>query len=300
MPIAQLPSGLTIAHREWKFKDMRRWAKVAQDGGKNDDLLVEASVSTLESVIDPGPYAFLGKRTTVIDASRLLKKDVLWWVYRVRAASFPEDPKHGLTGEDYVFDWTCHVDKKHVVAPKAIKLCDLRVKPLPEASVEHVRTGKDFTHKMPGGEVVSFVLPTVGIDKPLDQLTKRRTTELRRTQKGAKAVEPTMAEIVACQVTRVSSLGENQSLERRAEYIDDLSIREWASLKNAITAAAPEIYQTVDCICDECGAKTEVRLPLTPGFFFPTEEEEAPMPDLETQEDATAKQETPSSSTSPP
>lgn len=275
MPIAKLPSGLVVAHREWKFGDMQRWAKTVEEGGSNDDLMVEATMSTLLRVEDPGPYPF-AESATSLDPLRLLKKDVAWWLYRIRAASFPDDPKHGLTGEDYVFDWQCRVDTKHAVTPKAVRLCDLRVKPLPETSVVHIQTGKDFTVVMPGGETVSFVLATVGIDQPMRQLMKRRTAELRRKKKGAPAVEPTMAEIVACQITRVSSIREeNQSLERRAAYIENLTFREWSVLKEAIEKAAPEIYQKVDCICDECGATTEVRLPLTPGFFFPDREEEA-------------------------
>lgn len=273
MPRAQLPSGLIVEFREWEFDDMERWAKKAEGGGSTDDVLSAATVDTLERVVEPGPYPFAEGHTTKLDASRLLKTDVTWWLYRARAASHPPDEKRGLTGEHYVFDWRCGQDKKHVVAPKALKLCDLKMKPLPEASVEHVRTGKPFGVRMPGGELVKFVLPTIGIDKPLRQLLDRKTKEIRRTKKGAPAVEATQAQVVACQIESVSSLGDNASLERKAEWVGKLKFREWKVLEDAIVNVAPSIQRTAACVCDECGATTEVRIPLTPGFFLPSREE---------------------------
>lgn len=273
MPIATLPSGLVVGHREWEFNDMGRWAKKAESGGSDDDLLIEATTTTLERVIDPGPYGFLKEGATAIDVDRLLKTDIVWWLYRARAASHPENPELGLTGEDYIFDWQCSKDKKHVVAPKRVRLCDLPMKPLPEASVEHLQTGKPFAVKLPNGDTVWFVLPTFGIDKPMRELMAKRTKELRRTKKGAKAVEPEQNEVVACQITGVSALGENQSFERRAEYIGKLKIRDWAALEKAIKEVAPTINRKADCFCDECGWKTVVPLPLTPGFFLPNLEE---------------------------
>lgn len=272
MPVRRLPSGLVVGFREWKFGDMQRWAQKAEDGGSGDDLLVEATATTLERVIDPGPYGFLKEDATALDVDRLLKVDVQWWLYEARRASHPDDPERKLTGDDFVFDWQCSQNPKHAVEPKVKKLSTLRHKRLPESSVENVRTGKPFTVKMPGGETVAFVLPTVGLDKPMRALMKKRTTELRRTKKGAKPVEPTQSEIVACQIVSVSTLGDNQSFDRRAEYIRDLPFKSWHLLEQAIRAAAPEINRKVECICDECHWKTEVPLPLTPGFFLPMRE----------------------------
>lgn len=275
MPVATLPSGLEIEFREWELDDMWRWAKRAEDGGSEDDVLAEATVPTLVKVVDPGPYGFLKEGATAIDPQRLLKVDVRWWLYRARAASHPDDPARKLTGEDYVFDWECQRDKKHAVEPRKVRLCDLRVKPLPASSLEHLKSGKSLTAKLPSGDVVSFVLPTVGIDKPMRRLMAERTKALRQKQKGARPVQPTLPEAVACQIERISSLGENQSFERKAEYIGKLKLREWEVLKKALQEASPAVKQTVDCPCDECGHVSEVSLPLTPGFFGPSSTEEA-------------------------
>lgn len=269
MPVATMPSGLVVGHRKWKFKDMRRWAEAVEDGGDGDRLMAEASTSTLERVIDPGPYGFLKEGATAIDAGRLLKVDVLWWLYCARAASVPDNPERGTSGDDYVFDWQCSKNPKHNVLPKSAKLSELLRRSLPESSAEHLRTGKPFTKKLLNGDTVSFVLATVDIDKPARDLAAKKTRLARAKKRGAKAIEPTQAEVVACQVPHISALGENQSLERRAEYIDELDYDAWLDLKEAMDKASPALNLKVDCVCDECSGKTTVTLPLTPGFFYP-------------------------------
>lgn len=275
MPVATLPSGLVVQFREWEFDDMQRWAKEAETAAQTQDFGIVPTVGTLERVLDPGPYPFLKEGATAIEARRLLKKDIQWWLFRARAASHPDDPEHGVTGEDFVFDWVCSRNKKHDTSPAKVRLCDLRVRPLSPEGVEHLQTGKPLSVTMSGGEVVSFTLATMQIDEPMREVLNRRTKALRQRQKGAKAVEPTPAEILACQIVSVSSLGENQSFERRAAYIGKLRFRDWATLQRAISAVAPEIDLRVDCRCDECGARTEVLLPLTHGFFAPRLGDEA-------------------------
>lgn len=297
MAIETLPSGLKIGFRKWKFGDMERWAELAESGAVDTDVMAEACVLTCERILDPGPYRFLKTDATTLDPSRLLKVDLMWWLYRIRAASHPTNEETKTNGDHYVFDWECSRNKAHRPRPRMMRLTrydpatklGLKVRDLPPASVDHVATGKPLAVTLSNGDVVEYRLPVVGMDRLLHEEMKRRTKAARKNDPRAPEVKARQSDAIACQIVGVKSLGANASFEKRAAFIQGLDTDLFGELTTAMIHAAPAINTKFDCYCDECGGKTVVALPLTPGFFLPEvkiwddEEEEAKTPaDTET------------------
>jgi hypothetical protein len=293
------PSGLVIEARPWSLGDMGEMAIRAAQPNVGEELLVDAVARQHVTTVDPGPYNFVLPGAAKPDWMKVLKVDVLWALYRLRAGSFPDDPETGLTGDDYTFDYRCPdtaCDGHKVVSVQRVKLSELKTRKLPAASFAVVKSGASFETTV-AGKRIKFVLPSFAIDAPLREHLKR---ERKKTSNPRRMTTP--AENLAAQIVDIEDVkAADRDLAARATWLGALTAPEWVPLRDAITKAAPSLDNKIDVSCDACGRTTTIGLPLSPGFFVPEERMEEPQDQDGSQEEETP--ETPPAATqgtSPP
>ena len=268
----ELPSGMTLEMRPWSLGDMGEMAIRASQPNAGDALLFDAVSYQHVETIDPGPYPSVQVGDAKFDWARILKADVLWALYRIRAASFPDDPAHGLTGEDYQFPYRCPdpaCEGHKIETTKTVRLCDLRVRKLPSASAAVMRSGASFETRV-AGRVVKYVLPTFALDAPLREHLKRERKATRNPKRPT-----TPAEDLASQVVFIEGVkNSDKDLAVRAKWLGALSVHDWAPFRDELIRAAPVIGNRIDSVCDVCGRVTTSGLPLAQGFFAPLDRSE--------------------------
>jgi hypothetical protein len=267
------PTGMIVEARPWSLDDMGEMAIRASQPNVGDDLIVDAVTRQHVATVDPGPYPFVQAGDTHFDWKRVLKADLIWALYRIRAGSFPVYPDLGLDGEDYTFDFRCpdpSCDGHHKPDVHKIRLCDLQVRALPASSFEIMRSGKSFETKV-AGKLVRWVLATSALDAPLREHVKR---ERKRTQNPKRP--STLAEDLAAQITWIEDVnGSDRDLGARAKWLGALSIGDWAHLRDEIIRAAPLVRNKADVTCEECGRVTPIPVPLFGTFFSPKDPAES-------------------------
>ena len=237
-----------------------------------EDLILDAVARQHVRTADPGPYPFVQLGDAHFTWSGMLKVDVLWSLYRLRAGSFPDDPEHGLTSEDYTFEHRCGdtaCDGHKVPSVQRVRLCDLKQRKLPASSFATMRGGGSFETKV-DGKVVKFVLPTFALDAPLREHLKK---ERKKANNPRRPVTP--AEQIAAQLTFIEGVkNSDKDLGARAKWLAGLTAHQWVPLRDTITKAAPFVGNKVDATCDVCGRVEELGLPLVPSFFAPPDRSE--------------------------
>jgi hypothetical protein len=281
----ECPSGMVVEMRPWSLADMGNMAIRAESATADDDTLILDAVSRQHvATIDPGPYPSILVGDAHFDWKGVLKADVLWGLYRVRAGSFPSDPDHGLTGEDYTFEHRCpnpQCDGHKTPSVQRVRLCDLRVRKLPATSAEVMKSGRSFELTV-AGRLVKYQLPTFAIDGPLRAYLKK----VRKTEKNPKR-PLTPAEMLASQVTYIEGVnGSEADLASRARWLGTLTAFDWLPIRDAIAKAAPFIDNKVNSVCDTCRGVTTTGLPLLEAFWVPPDRSEEL---LDAEEEAEAK-----------
>lgn len=294
----ELPSGLVVELRPWSLGDMGDMAIRASQPNAGDELLLDAVARQHVETIDPGPYTFVQVGDAHFDWKGILKADVLWALYRIRAASFPDDPAHGLTGEDYTFDYRCpdvSCDGHKVPTTKTVRLCDLKVRKLPVASLAVMRSGASFETKV-AGKTVKYVLPTFTLDAPLREHLKK---ERKASHNPKRPTTP--AENIASQVTYIEGVkASERDLGARAKWLGALGAPDWAPFRDQLTKAGPVIGNKVDATCDTCGRVTTMNLPLEPSFFAPQDRSEELLEEVGAEEERGGEKETTTETPTPP
>lgn len=252
------PSGLAFEAREWTLGDMEAMAREAES-----DLDEEGLAAILRRAwtrtIDAGPYPFIDKMDVGFEWKRILKADIIWALYRLRAGSFPDDEERGTTGDDYDFQVECQAHKVPVEYQWQIKLSDIQVRALPDSSRVTMLSGRPLEAKTTDGRKVNFRLPTLEIDAELIEYRK---------QKKIKS-PPKPSDYFGAQTTFIEGLKSPQDIEKRIKFFSDLPAKQFVPLRDAMSRAGCHVLATVMPTCPECGRKREVRLPLTPAFFMP-------------------------------
>lgn len=255
MPIITCPSGLVFEVRRWKLKDMEAMARDAQSGTLDEEAIANIVKAAWKRTIDRGPYRFIEPGEVGFDWKRLFKADIMWALYRLRAESFPANPERGWTGEHYTFDSECGAHPVPVKSPQVIRLCDLRMRPLPDSSRVLMLEGQPFKTKTPDGREISFRAPTLEVDAEL-------RTHLKRMKRKA---DP--SDFFGAQTTRIE--GEGTDIASRIRFFAEMDLVDFIPVRDAMSRAACHVISVVNAVCTECGRNREVSLPLAPGFFMP-------------------------------
>jgi hypothetical protein len=286
----ECPSGLVIEARPWSLGDMGEMAIRASQSNQGDDLILDAVARQHASTVDPGPYAWIQAGDAHFAWTNVLKVDVLWSLYRLRAGSFPDDPEHGLTGEDYTYPFRCtntECDGHKTESVQRVRLCDLKMRKLPASSAVVMQSGASFETKV-ACRVVKYVLPTFAIDAPLREYLKKE-----RKTSGNPRRPVTPAEQIAAQVTFIEGVkNSDRDIGARAKWLGALEAFQWVPFRDTLTAAAPIIGNKTDATCDSCGRVTTIGLPLAPTFFAPPDRSEALLDEAGAEEEKEEKEET--------
>lgn len=294
------PSGLTLEMRRWKLSDMEEWAESAESAGAGEALLATICQRSFVRIVDPGPYAFLEAGPANFDWQTIGKADVLWTLFRVRAASWPSDPATGRTGEHYLFDAVCKRHKTALVFQARVELNKLKARPLPAESAARMRDGKGLIHTTPDGITIVFRIPTLKQDEPLVKLLKKEKRGVRGSDLLAVQVDS-----ITFPAGGPSAIHGDNNLAKKIRFFRDLDIEDLTPIRDAMSAAGMHVITKVDPTCPECGGVQTMQLPLGPSFFLPPDpsqetpeeepEPEDPEPEEETNGDTESTSSEPSS-----
>lgn len=251
------PSGLAFEAREWTLGDMEAMAREAES-----DLDEEGIAAILRRAwtrtLDRGPYPFIDSMTAGYDWKRVLKADIVWALYRLRAGSFPDNEELGTTGEDYDFPTECPHHKKPHEFQWRVKLSDIPVRALPDSSKVVMLGGQTLEAKTADGRSVRYRLPTLEIDAEL--------LEYRKQKKIKTPARP--SDYFGAQATQIEGL-KSQDIAQRIKFFSDLPAKQFVPLRDQMSRAGCHVVALVSPTCPECGRTREVPLPLTPAFFMP-------------------------------
>lgn len=262
----ELPSGAIGTARKFKTGDLQDLA----DGMEDDQLATEGVFLLVRSswiqVTDAGPYAeeVMAIGTQQPEWPRVLKGDTLGALLQTRVGSFRD-------GHIYEFDTECERCEEPIKWEVDLQSAVIdKVKRLPEASYEHLRSGEPLTTRLYNSEsgerdgpVVSFRLQTVASEAPFNELRKKQLKQRRKSPK------PNIVDQLASQVVSVE--GQNLGNERRVwQWVHGLDLEVSLALQDDFEAADCGYETEIEIRCDQCRRRQKVDLPLQKSFLVPS------------------------------
>lgn len=233
----ECPSGLVGEVRGLKTKEANLLAdrQAMRSGSALDAILSSCWLRT----IDPGPYAIPedGKP----DWSKVLIGDRLYVFMRIRAATF---------GEEYAFPVLCESCRERF--EWEVKLCDLPIKPLPEASKSALANGGRIETYLRDGKKAWFKLMTGADEVRAARIVRQQPGKVLLTALGARIVEI-----------------EGVKPEDRMRFLDDLDFGEANDIIRVLDEHDGGVETSLEVECTHCFASQEVRLPFGREFLMP-------------------------------
>lgn len=232
--IVNCPSGLVVELRKLKVAEANILAdkQAQQKGATLDQLLAAVWVATH----DVGPYTFKDKPIW----EDVLSGDRFYAQMMVRIATH---------GRDYDFRLPCSVCKS--VIDWSVNLDDLPLKQLKPEDAETFKAGNKFVDIGPDGKQVHFHLMTGKHEKKAQQILKsNRATRIT--------------------ASLLSRIDEVEGVKDRPTYLNDLDFTAALDLVDMLDSHDCGIETEFLVVCDECGAESDVNLPLDqPGYWSP-------------------------------
>lgn len=247
-----LPSRLVGDVRKIRGTEITVIAEQSDGAGAGDGGFSTLLGGCWLQTVDRGPYpdaAFSGDPEKPAWA-RVLKGDLLTGIIFLRQFSLTD-------GDVYAFDVQCEGDgcKKNI--PWELKLSQLPLKWLPEASAERLKAGQPFETSVAGKKVL-FDLQTLAQEEPVLRLMKQ--------QKRAKG---TIVDVLAGQIRSVEGVGPD--IRARWRWLSELSMGELFDLRAAMEEHDCGIETELEVVCQNraCQLEQTVNLPLARRFFSP-------------------------------
>lgn len=192
------------------------------------------------SVEDPGPYNFdVGGP---VNWSKVLVADRFYTLLQIRSTTYPDDP--------YGFRVTCDDSACGVSFTWDIDLDDLPVKPIPEESLEKLRSGEPFVTTILGKKI-QFRL-TTGDDE-------------RRGAKFLKGMQQRILDVLNMRVLSVEGI---EPSAKRA-WLSDLDLSFHRDMIAAFDKCDGGVETEITVECPECGNTFSIDLPFGREFFLP-------------------------------
>lgn len=261
--IVTLPSGLTGEVRGLTGRDGRYLSneKLVQDNEIEDYVLRGCWMSTLDS----GPYTLVADK---IDWKRALIGDRTVAMLHIRNATYPDDPYDipmkcqnqtcGSSGKRTMFHW--EVDLAELIKKK--------VKNLPKASADAVRSSQKISIIIPGTTTAAKFLPINHEDRS-GWLKWREQLRALSKQNQKKHKEDTLNDLVSAPVFWNLEIDGITKLLDKMEFLEDLPLRSIRDLTEIVEAADCGIDTELEIECPKCGHSWLINLPFTRRFFVP-------------------------------
>ena len=242
MPEAKIecPSGLVIEARGLRTSEVNLLAnrKAAKQGQTTDMILGACHLRTL----DAGPYEVPGAGpAAALDWGRVHVGDRLYALLRIRALTY---------GEEYTFGVNCAERACRERFEWDFRLCDLPVKPLPEAARAALRGDGILSVKWQG-KVLRFRLMR-GND---EHRAARMTPEQRASLTYA----------LNARIVGIEGVEEKDKLR----YLNDLEAGDAVDLRDLLDEHDGGVDLDFQVECPHCGAIQDIRLPFGIEFFLP-------------------------------
>ena len=231
------PSGLAVELRKLKVQEANILAdrQTYQKGATLDQLLASVWVSTL----DVGPYKFGPGNKPLWE--QVLVGDRFYAQMQVRIATH---------GPHYDFRVPCSVCKE--IISWSVNLADLPVTKLKQEDAAIFTDTNVFKELGPDGKQITFHLMT-GVHERKAQMILKQNKATRVT------------------ASLLSRIDEVEGEKDRRSYFDNLDFTVALDLIKMLDDHDCGIETTFDIECGECGAETEVDLPLDQkGYWAPS------------------------------
>jgi hypothetical protein len=191
-----------------------------------------------ESIVDPGPYSFSDGK---IIWDKVLIGDALFLLMQVRAMTYTHE---------YPIVFPCQACNKPIDHTVNV-LKDMDIQPLPEVSIEHVKTGEAMTVEH-GGRVLQFKLLRLGDEKEI-----ARIQDIRKFSRSQAALAVRLLEVDGVDKHGFGII----------HWIEELD----AGVPDEISEILDEydcgLDTTLDVICESCFYQQDIALPLDGSFF---------------------------------
>jgi hypothetical protein len=232
------PSGLAGRVRSLKGRELNLLGdkKAIRSGDLFDSLLRACWLETE----DPGPYDF--EIGGFVNWSKVLVADRFYALLQIRDTTYPEDP--------YNFRVMCNDASCGESFTWEVNLSDLPVKPIPEASVEKIRSGEPFTATVEGKKI-QFRL-TTGADE-------------RKGAKFLKGMQQRILEVLNMRVTAIEGVDSKDKLA----WLSDLDLSFHRDMINEFDKQDGGVETEIEIECPECGNVFPIDLPFGREFFLP-------------------------------
>lgn len=264
------PSGFSFEAREWSLDDLAGMGQLLRSGKGFERALSFACARSWVRTIDAGPYHV--KDDVQPDFTRVLKHDVLWATFQIRAGSMPDDPTLGHTGDDYLLEFVCpNKDAEHKRKDRrfwwAEKLSEITFEKLPETTFDAMREGRSISAKLPNDVEVKFDVSTIELDSRVEEYRADIDKKVKSKKDGARRYEEGI-EYIGVRLRYVSALGEDGSrdVQKRVRWAAELPMRQFFPLRDAIMQAEPHLDTTINPECPDCGQMLRMQLPIQQSF----------------------------------
>lgn len=229
------PSGLAVELRKLKVQEANILAdKQAQQKGATLDQLLG---SVWSATVDPGPYPFTGR----IEWEKVLSGDRFYAQLQVRIATH---------GKDFDFRVPCSVCKN--IINWSIDLNSLPLFKLKPDDAAVFKSGNVFKELGPDGKRYTFHLMTGELE--------RKALMILKSNKTTRVTSSLLARIE-----------EIEGVTDRRAYLDDLDYTVALDLVKMLDSHDCGVETDFDIECEECGAESEVTLPLDQrGYWSPS------------------------------
>jgi hypothetical protein len=234
------PSGLRGLIRGMKVKELGEMsdAKLLRTG-KIVDRLVDAC---WEKTTNTGPYAVV---TDKLPWDKMLQGDRAWAFLCVRMATF---------GNEFGFEHTCGNVMCNSKYEIVVKLDELKQKPLPKTSFNHVHDDQPL-ETVVNGKRVQYRLLRCNSDQQLNNLIKSFSLSIPIAQ-------------IVTRITSVEGI-ESSDTEALIDWVSELPMADGIELRETMESADCGVEMEIEatCINPACGNVEKFDLPLGSGFF---------------------------------
>jgi hypothetical protein len=288
---ALCPSRLAGIQRKMTVREVAEMAESYGRGG-TDGGFWRVLDRVWESTLDAGPYPWIEVGSTSLDVKRLVMVDAHHMLVSARIVT------HGRWHE---IPYTCPDCRTPNVVDVDL-IDDLPLRPIKDATFDHMRTGKPFEARMLTGKRINFRILTVEHDESIGRVRQQLERDVKA---GRRAPLPKRgkADMFAAQTTFIEDLGEEKSRDQKArlDFFLDLTVDEETNFADQVAEHDFGYDDQIHHICEneDCRRPNGLIVPLDREFFRPSRLTKRQKAERETAKQAGQKTDPPTPATPP-